>query len=138
MIKNIAHIAFQVNDMETSIKFYETFGIKKAFSISDENGKPQIEYLKISDGQFIELFYSDEKFEPLPMWKKKYYAHLCLSVEDIQIVAKAIVDADYELAVAPKKGDDGNWQCWTHDPDGNAVEFMQMMPDSLQNNETAN
>jgi predicted lactoylglutathione lyase len=71
MIKSIAHIAFQVNDMEASLKFYETFGIKKAFSISDDNGKPQIEYLKISDGQFIELFYSEESFESLPMWKKK-------------------------------------------------------------------
>jgi len=46
--------------------------------------------------------------------------------------AKAIADAGYELAMPPKKGSDNNWQCWTHDPDGNAIEFMQIMPDSLQ------
>lgn len=132
MIKGVAHLAFHVNDMEASLKFYETFGIKKIFSIQNDKGEPWIEYLKINDEQFIELFYAEEPFEPVDMWKKKYYAHLCLSVEDIHETAKAITDAGYELAVAPNKGSDNNWQCWSHDPDGNAIEFMQMMPDSLQ------
>ena len=132
MIKSIAHLAFHVSDMKASLKFYETFGIKKAFSISNDKGDPWIEYLKVSDGQFIELFYANETFEPLPMWKNKYYAHLCLAVEDIQAVAKTITNAGYKLAVPPNKGKDNNWQCWACDPDGNAIEFMQIMPDSLQ------
>ena len=132
MIKNIAHLAFHVNDMEASLKFYETFGVTKVFSILIKESEPWIEYLKIADGQFIELFYSNEPFEVMPMWKNKYYAHLCLAVEDIHAVAKVIVDAGYELVVPPNKGSDNNWQCWTCDPDGNAVEFMQIMPDSLQ------
>ena len=28
---------------------------------------------------------------------------------------------------------DGNWQCWTHDPDGNRIELMQMGEESIQN-----
>ena len=132
MIKGIAHTAYYVSDMETSLKFYETFGIKRIFSINNDKGEPWIEYLKVAAGQYIELFYSDESFDPAPMWKNKYYAHLCLSVDDIHEVAKAITDAGYELAIAPNKGADSNWQCWTYDPDGNAIEFMQIMPDSLQ------
>jgi lactoylglutathione lyase len=132
LINKIAHLAFHVNDMEASLKFYGTFGIKKVFSINNGNGEPWIEYLKVADGQFIELFYAREKFEPQPTWKNKYYAHLCLSVDDIDETAKAIVDAGYELVAPAKKGGDGNWQCWAHDPDGNAIEFMQMMPGSLQ------
>ena len=132
MLKGIAHLAFHVNDMEKSLKFYETFGIKKVFSISNEKGEPWIEYLKVADGQFIELFYASEPFEPLPMWKNRCYAHLCLAVEDIQSAAKMISDAGYKLEVPPNQGKDGNWQCWTCDPDGNAIEFMQIMPDSLQ------
>jgi lactoylglutathione lyase len=132
MIKGIAHLAFHVSDMKASLAFYETFGIKRIFSIPNNKGEPWIEYLKMADGQFMELFYTDEPFEPLPMWKKKYYAHLCFSVEDIHATAKTITDAGYELAVPPGKGSDNNWQCWTCDPDGNAVEFMQIMPDSLQ------
>ena len=132
MIKEIAHLAFHVNDMETSLKFYETFGIKKVFSIKNDKDEPWIEYLKVADGQFIELFYSKESFEAVHMWKSKYYAHLCLAVDDIHEIAKTITDAGYELAVAPNKGSDNNWQCWTSDPDGNAIEFMQIMPDSLQ------
>ena len=132
MIKGIAHLAFYVNDMEASLKFYETFGINKVFSIMNDKNEPWIEYLKVSDGQFIELFYSKELFDALPMWKDKYYAHLCLTVDDIHTIAKLITDAGYELAVPPNKGSDHNWQCWTYDPDGNAIEFMQIMPDSLQ------
>ena len=132
MITGIAHLAFFVNDMEKSLKFYETFGIKKVFSIPNKEGEPWIEYLKVADGQFIELFYAGDSFEPQPMWKNKYYAHLCLAVDDIHAVAKTIIDAGYDLEVAPNKGSDNNWQCWTCDPDGNAIEFMQIMPDSLQ------
>ena len=132
MIKSIAHLAFHVNDMEKSLKFYSTFGINKVFSISNDKGEPWIEYLKVADGQFIELFYSKEALEPLPMWKNKYYAHLCLAVEDIHAIAKTITDAGYELVSPPKQGKDKNWQCWAGDPDGNAIEFMQIMPDSLQ------
>jgi len=132
MIKGIAHLAFYVNDMEASLKFYETFGIKRVFSIKNDKDEPWIEYLKVSDGQYIELFYSNESFDSLPMWKSKYYAHLCLTVDDIHAIAKVITDAGYELAVSPNIGRDNNWQCWTYDPDGNAIEFIQIMPDSLQ------
>ena len=132
MVTGIAHLAFIVNDMEKSLKFYETFGIKKVFTISNKEGEPWIEYLKVADGQFIELFYSKDSFETVPMWKNKYYAHLCLAVDDIHAVAKVITDNGYNLEVAPNKGSDNNWQCWTCDPDGNAIEFMQIMPDSLQ------
>ena len=132
MIKGIAHLAFYVNNMEASLRFYETFGIKKVFSITNDKGEPWIEYLKVAEGQFIELFYQSEPFEPGQMWKRKYYAHLCLETTDIHETAKKIVDAGYELAVSPNLGKDGNYQCWTHDPDGNAIELMQIMPDSLQ------
>ena len=132
MITSIAHLAFHVSDMEASLRFYAAIGIKKAFSINNKDGDPWIEYLKVADGQFIELFYTKAPFEALPMWKNKYYAHLCLAVDDIHAAAKAITDAGYELASPPKKGSDNNWQCWSHDPDGNAIEFMQIMPDSLQ------
>ena len=29
------------------------------------------------------------------------------------------------------QGMDMNWQCWTHDPDHNRIELMQMEADSL-------
>ena len=33
---------------------------------------------------------------------------------------------------APKTAGDGNWQCWTHDPDGVKLELMEVGEDSLQ------
>lgn len=32
----------------------------------------------------------------------------------------------------PKLGLDNNWQAWTHDPDGNTIGLMQLMPESPQ------
>jgi lactoylglutathione lyase len=32
----------------------------------------------------------------------------------------------------PKQGLDGNWQAWISDPDGNAIELMQLEEDSPQ------
>ena len=40
--------------------------------------------------------------------------------------------AGVPLTVQKKMGADGNWQAWIEDPDGNRIELMQMMPDSLQ------
>ena len=129
MIKGIAHVAFEVTNMEEALKFYcEKLGFKKVFSIHNNDDKPWIEYIKISDGQFIELFYNGTK------GPKGTYSHLCLEVEDINEIAQHLTSQGIVLDVLPKTGKDGNRQCWAKDPDGNRIEFMQMMPDSLQKN----
>nr|WP_308737680.1 VOC family protein [Paenibacillus sp. AR247] len=61
MIRGIGHLAFDVADMNKSIDFYcGILGFKKAFSIEDDHGNPWIEYIKVREGQFIELFYGAE------------------------------------------------------------------------------
>jgi hypothetical protein len=49
MIKGINHNAIRVTNME------------KAFDLDDEEGKPWINYLKVVEGQFIELFYGGKR-----------------------------------------------------------------------------
>ena len=52
--------------------------------------------------------------------------------QDIQEAWKKIVETGAPQDDAPKQGADFNWQCWTHDPDGNKIELMQISKDSPQ------
>lgn len=132
MIKGIAHAAYTVKDMEKSVYFYcNALGFKKAFEINDDNGNPWIVYIKIKDGQFIELFYGGKE-RPSEFKGMVGYSHLCLEVDDIYETADMLRNNGITLNIEPKQGKDGNFQCWAKDPDGNRVEFMQMGKNSLQ------
>ena len=130
MIKGVAHNALKVKDMDRSLYFYcDVVGLKKAFDIKDDDGKPWIIYLKISDNQFLELFYggTDEnevKFDTVG------YHHLCLAVDDIYKIAEKIQATGYKLDNPPAKGKDLSYNFWVTDPDGNKVEFVQLNPES--------
>lgn len=132
MIKRLGHLAFHVKDMDASVRFYcEALGLTRAFELQNDKGEPWIVYLKIVEGQFIELFYGAEQ-KPEPVAKPIGFSHLCLEVFDIQETAELLKSRGVTLDSEPKQGKDGNWQCWAKDPDGNRIEFMQLMPGSPQ------
>jgi len=132
MLKGIGHTAFNVTDMEKSIDFYErALGFQKAFDIDKDNGEPWIVYLYAGGTQFIELFYGATQQIPYRDENAGFF-HLCLEVDDIFEAWRRIVEAGAPQDDAPKKGKDDNWQCWTHDPDGNKIEIMQVGEESLQ------
>ncbi|MDC3417398.1 VOC family protein [Aquibacillus salsiterrae] len=130
MIKGIGHVALKVEDMEKSLHFYcEVLGFTRAFDILDDNNNPWIEYVKVAPGQFIELFYGGKsKVESVK--NAIGFDHLCLEVEDINEIANHLKANGVALDDEPKKGKDDNYQCWAKDPDGNRIEFMQLMPTS--------
>jgi len=133
MIRRIAHTAFVVKDMEKSLHFYcNVLGFKRHFNL-DLEGKPWIVYLKISDNQFLELFYGGETNNEVSM-NTVGYNHLCLEVDDIHEIANYLKKNGLTLDVEPKQGLDLNYQCWVRDPDGNRIEFMQYHPDCPQLN----
>ncbi len=118
----IGHIAFSVKDMGASLAFYsKALGIEKAFSLAGRDGRPWIEYLKVADGQFIELFYEGSPPKGI---------HLCLTVDDIGAYAARVKESGYTLDAEPSEGSDGNRQAWLTDPDGVRIELMQISPDS--------
>lgn len=130
---NIAHFAVTTKDMEKSIDFYtRVLGFKKAFEINQpETGEPWIVYLYAGGGQFVELFYDGTVDNP---WNPNLrgFNHICVSVDDIQAIARQIGDAGYPLDKQPKFGCDNNWQCWVTDPDGVRIELMQITDESPQ------
>lgn len=83
MIQRIAHVAFTVKDMEKSVAFYcGVLRLQESFGLTDDAGNPWIKYIKIADGQFIELFYHLKGAT-----SSGSYSHLCLEVDDIQSIA---------------------------------------------------
>ncbi|MFZ5987744.1 MAG: VOC family protein [Bacillota bacterium] len=129
MIKGIAHAAFIVSDMEKSLDFYcNVLGFTHVFEIKDDQQNPWIHYIKLAEGQFIELFYGSPQNTD-----NHTYSHLCFEVDDIDEIANRIKSRGITLDVEPCQGKDLNYQCWVRDPDGNRIEFMQIHLDSPQN-----
>ncbi len=133
MIKGIAHIAYNVLDMDKSLSFYcDVLGFQKVFEINDDRNRPWIVYIKVSDNQFIELFVTyNELLLERPVIG---FSHLCLEVEDINEIANIMREHEIHLDVEPMQGKDKNYQCWVQDPDGNKIEFMQLDINSSQEN----
>jgi catechol 2,3-dioxygenase-like lactoylglutathione lyase family enzyme len=132
MIKGIGHTAYFVENMEASLHFYcEVLGLKKAFEFPRDDGSPWIIYIQVCPGQFIELFYGGENKNTQPP-KSIGYHHLCLEVTDIHAVANHLKGHGVKLDTEPRQGKDTNGQCWACDPDGNRIEFMQIIPGSPQ------
>lgn len=134
MILGIGHNAFRVRDLEKSLQFYcGTLGFKEAFRLTNEKGEVWIVYLKIADNQFLELFPGGENTLQVPP-NPIGYAHFCLLVDDMAATLEELAGRGLKIEGSPRKGQDGNWQYWITDPDGNRIELMQIMPDSPQAN----
>lgn len=132
MIKQIGHLAFVVKNMDQALHFYcDILGFHKHFELHTDEGDPWIVYLKVREGQFIELFYGG-KNKTDQVQHQIGYSHLCLEVDNIYDISNHLKNNGIILDVEPKQGKDTNYQCWVTDPDGNRIEFMQMSPDSPQ------
>jgi catechol 2,3-dioxygenase-like lactoylglutathione lyase family enzyme len=131
MITGIGHAAFRVRDLEQSLHFYcDLLGMERAFNI-DRDGKPWITFVHLGDGQFLELFPEPETAEDFS-GNKGSYRHIQLEVDDLEQTISAMEARGLpRTSNPPRQGRDGNWQYWLTDPDGNRLELMQMMPDSL-------
>jgi lactoylglutathione lyase len=131
MIKRIAHLAFGVKDMKRSLYFYtEVMGFEKAFTLFDDKHRPWIEYVRVSEYHFIELFYTDPE---LPFTtQESSYQHFCLETDNIHAFVIRLELKNYPIDSPITMGSDHNWQCWVKDPDGNRIEIMQYGIGSLQ------
>lgn len=132
MILGLGHVAFRISNLERSLDFYcNKLGLTEAFRLNDEQGNPWIVYIKINDDNFIELFPGGQQRVEIPGGAVAY-SHICLRVDDMQATLKQLAERGLPTPGEAKLGKDGNYQYWLTDPDGNRIELMQIMPDSLQ------
>ena len=154
-IKEIGHLAFTCKDLDASAAFYrDILGFTFKFSITygewlDSMGsnpdpamaerlspirnRTWISYFDVGNGQFVELFDKGSAAIPcIPTGDHLNYSHLALLVDDIHAAHAELVEKGAPIDTPPKLGLEGTWQMWSHDPDGNKIEFMQYTDSSWQ------
>ena len=130
LITGLTHKAFHVSDMEASLRFYcDCLGLQKMFELKDDEGRDWLLYLKITDRQFLELFYGGEQ-----KWDVNFGKHICLEVSDMDACIKRLNEFGYSMYnnMEPLVGKDYNTEVFVQDPDGNLIELMQFSANALQ------
>jgi lactoylglutathione lyase len=127
----IAHWALKVADLERTLDFYRgKLGFQEMLRITLENGQLLV-YLRITDRQFVEIFPNGRGAEG-PADDAVAVNHICLQVPDIDEMIAHLEEQGIAIWRPKKLGLDGNLQCWVRDPDGNRIEFMQMLTGNMQ------
>jgi lactoylglutathione lyase len=129
MITDLGHTAFAVHDVERSLAFYALLGIREAFRLHRDDGSLMLIYLHVAHDRFIELFPNGPAPNASPA---SSFKHICLLTDDIRELVERLRQAGVTIEREPKVGLDGNQQAWVKDPDGNAIELMQLIEASPQ------
>lgn len=122
------HVCFFVNDKEKMADFYcNQLGLKRMFEQTFPGSDFSAIYVRIAKGQFLELIGNVPKGEK----SQSGFGHLCLHAEDIhevhrELTAKGLAPTAVEMGAAKCL------KCYLDDPEGNTLEIMQLLPDSLQ------
>lgn len=128
----IAHWALKTSNLERLLGFYrDRLGFAEMLRLRRDDGRLWLIYLRASDTQFLEIF-PDGEDDAAPGEAATAVNHVCLAVADVEATAAWLEARGIDLWRAPKLGADGNRQCWIKDPDGNRIEFMEMLPGNLQ------
>lgn len=126
MFKRIAHVCLGASNLERAIAWYERVGFSVVFDFT-RGGKRFGVYMKLSEGNFIEIF-EDPELGPVV---NNGILHFCLETSDIDAVMAKLKERG--VSFSPKKlGVDNTWQIWLQDPDGNRFEVHQYTPVSTQ------
>lgn len=129
MITDLGHAALAAYDLERSLEFYARLGIREAFRLHHPDGRLMLVYLHVAGDRFIEVFPGGPAPDPQ---RESSFMHLCLVCDDLHATVEQLRQAGVPIDREPSLGLDHNWQAWTHDPDGNAIELMQLSPESPQ------
>jgi lactoylglutathione lyase len=129
MIIDFGHPALRAHDLDASLAFYKMLGIEESFRLNYADGSLMLVYLHIGGDRFLELFPNG----PAPDLSHVHsFHHLCFLTDDLNGMVEQLRSQVISIEQEPKVGLDHNLQAWIRDPDGNAIELMQLSDDSPQ------
>ncbi len=128
-ITDIGHTALACHDLEASISFYDQLGIHESFRLLRDDGSVMLVYLHVSGDRFLELFPGGPEPGTKPAGS---FRHICLLTDDLKALVDDLKARGMTIDRELKEGLDHNLQAWITDPDGNAIEFMQITDRSPQ------
>ncbi len=133
-LNGIAHIAIRVNDIATSVAFYNKLGFEQAFAMTKGDVVTQ-SFIKINDTQFIELYPVNPSN---PTQDKPEFMHLCFEGADLNALHDFYV-AEGLTPIPVRKAGAGNLLFTMKGPiqfrDPQNIEYTQYMPGSLHSND---
>ncbi|MDR2534673.1 MAG: VOC family protein [Treponema sp.] len=133
MITRLGHIAIRAKDIEATAGFYRNvLGLQEAFRMYNLPGeKLGSVHIFIAPSQFIEIFPKGAE-EYIPNQQTIGCVHFCFEVDDAAKTLEELRTRGAPIDVELKRGFSRCIQFWTHDPDGNQIEFVELPPDCLQ------
>lgn len=132
MIRGLSHIAIRCSNILESIRFYtEVLGLKEAFRMHGADGSLATVYLYIAPSEYLELFSGGAR-EGVSGGDVIGLCHICLETADVYAAYEQVKAMGGPLDTPVKVGLSKCLMFWTHDPDGNQLEVMQLPPESLQ------
>ncbi len=126
------HFAFQVSDLDVSIKFYqEKLGLELMSKTVDEEHHEAFAFLKL-DGCNIELLQLlDEKNNPIPApeneIKPPYSPHMAIGTDNLEALVEKLKSAQIDILKGPMLIPDMVTWLYITDPDNNVLEFVQWL-----------
>ena len=130
MITNIGHTAYTCRDLNKTLDFYcNKLGLTKLFSLKNDDGTIWIQYIKITEDQFLEFFPETGECQPKA---GQCYRHIALQTDDIYAEVERLRALGVTIDSEITRGLDGSYQAWISDPDSNPIELMQLTDESLQ------
>jgi len=125
-ITGLAHTGFKVSDLEKARSYYSgVLGFREAFDLRDSSAAVTAAFFKINDDQYVEITPGLKPDEVIR------FTHAAFSTSDVEKLHRMLE----ARGLAPAKienGRDGNRSFRLRDPEQNELEFVQIMPGSLQ------
>jgi catechol 2,3-dioxygenase-like lactoylglutathione lyase family enzyme len=124
-ILGVAHIGLETNDLKAAEQFYGHELGYEHFSLDKPTGELMLNYYKVNDHQYIEIF-PDLKTE-----EQDRLSHVAFETDNAQQLRDYLASKGVKVPAALKPGLDGNLSFTIKDPNGHTVEFVEYKPGSL-------
>jgi catechol 2,3-dioxygenase-like lactoylglutathione lyase family enzyme len=118
------HVGVFAKDYDASMRFYtQTMGLKEAFTIRDNAGKPTLSYLQITKDTFLEV-------APATGDRTPGLSHIGIWPENLAATVAGLRQRGVTIA-DPRTGSTKTSITNATDPDGVRLELLDFLPDSL-------
>jgi lactoylglutathione lyase len=124
----IDHMAFEVSDMDRSIKFYtQVLGLRLLFRKVNTEEQEDYAFLELTGGNLELLQRLDSRPFVKPTIKPPYCPHLAIRSEDMGQTLKMIEEHQIPIVKGPLEiAGEEKW-IYISDPDNNVIEYIQWM-----------
>lgn len=118
------HVGIYAKDYEESMRFYtKVLGLREAFTIKDNNGKPTLTYLQITRDTFLEV-------APATGDRTPGLSHIGIWPENLNATVAGLRERGVTVA-DPRTGSTKTSITNVTDPNGIRLELLDFLPDSL-------